>query len=134
VTLYVDSSAFVKRYLDEPERESVVSNMRADDVWVSARHTLVEVHSTLELVPTPGERQRLRTAFNDDWADVRCVELDFATCSLAIEIATAEKIRTLDALHLAAAWRAGGSALRLLTFDNRQARAAQNLGIAVVSA
>lgn len=40
--------------------------------------------------------------------------------------------RTLDALHLAAAQRAGVASL--LTFDLRQAQAARNLGLTVVGA
>lgn len=42
--------------------------------------------------------------------------------------------RTLDALHLAAAERAGGSALRFLTFDMRLAQAARSIGFIVVGA
>jgi predicted nucleic acid-binding protein len=40
--------------------------------------------------------------------------------------------RTLDALHLAAAERAGGRSLPVLTFDVRLAEAARRLGFAVL--
>ncbi|HSH60843.1 MAG TPA: PIN domain-containing protein [Acidimicrobiales bacterium] len=56
------------------------------------------------------------------------VELDAATCELAATIAEHTGVRTLDALHLGAAQRAGGQALTILTFDVRQAQAALLLG------
>lgn len=40
--------------------------------------------------------------------------------------------KTLDALHLAAAERAGGRAVPFLTFDLRQAVAARSLGFTVL--
>jgi predicted nucleic acid-binding protein len=40
--------------------------------------------------------------------------------------------RTLDALHLATAERAGGAALSFVTYDLRQAQAAPPLGEAVL--
>jgi predicted nucleic acid-binding protein len=43
-------------------------------------------------------------------------------------------VRTLDALHLAAAQRVGGPAMPFLTFDLRQAQAARSLGLTVVGA
>lgn len=43
-----------------------------------------------------------------------------------------ESARTLDALHLAAAIRAGGREASILTFDTRQAVAARQLGLVVL--
>ena len=40
--------------------------------------------------------------------------------------------RTLDALHLAAAQRLGGSAVGFVTFDVRQGQAARALGMTVL--
>jgi predicted nucleic acid-binding protein len=40
--------------------------------------------------------------------------------------------RTLDALHLAAAQRLGGSSIGFVTFDLRQAQAARTLGMTVL--
>ena len=49
------------------------------------------------------------------------VELDETTCDLAADLAELTDARTLDALHLAAANRAGQGAITVLTFDIRQA-------------
>jgi predicted nucleic acid-binding protein len=62
------------------------------------------------------------------------VELDEVTCETAAGIAEMTGVRTLDALHLAAAQRAGGPGFPFLTFDVRQAQAARTLGLAVVGA
>jgi predicted nucleic acid-binding protein len=60
------------------------------------------------------------------------VELDETTCGIAADLAELTGARTLDALHLAAANRAGKGALTLLTFDIRQAQAARAVGLTVV--
>ena len=62
------------------------------------------------------------------------VELDEITCETAAAIAELIGVRTLDALHLAAAQRIGGPAVPFLTFDLRQAQAARGLGLTVVGA
>jgi predicted nucleic acid-binding protein len=53
---------------------------------------------------------------------------------MAAAIAELTGVRTLDALHLAAAQRVGGAAVPFLTFDVRQAQAARGLGLTVVGA
>jgi predicted nucleic acid-binding protein len=53
---------------------------------------------------------------------------------MAAAIAESTGARTLDALHLAAARRAGGPVVAFLTFDVRQAQAARALGFTVVGA
>lgn len=62
------------------------------------------------------------------------VELDRVTCDAAGDVAEITGVRTVDALHLADARRAGGSTLPFLTYDVRQAQAARGLGFAVVGA
>jgi predicted nucleic acid-binding protein len=53
---------------------------------------------------------------------------------VAAELAELTGTRSLDALHLAAAQRAGAPVVRLLTFDVRQATTARSLGWAVAGA
>jgi predicted nucleic acid-binding protein len=60
------------------------------------------------------------------------VELDETTCDLAADLAELTDARTLDALHLATANRAGQGAITVLTFDIRQAQAARAVGLTVV--
>jgi predicted nucleic acid-binding protein len=132
VSLYVDSSALLKRYVAEDDSDDCERILAADASWVTARHTWVEVLRNLARMFQPVDRTRLRAAFADDWAQMHVVELDAATCVRAGELAETLAVRTLDALHLAAAERAGGAALRFLTYDVRQAQAARSLGWTVV--
>ena len=62
------------------------------------------------------------------------IELDEVTCEGAATVAEVTGVRTLDALHLAAAQRVGGPAVPFLTFDARQTQAARALGLTVVGA
>lgn len=61
-------------------------------------------------------------------------EPDSDTCEAAAAIAEVTGVRTLDALHLAAARRVGAPAVPLLTFDLRGAQAARSLGFTVLGA
>lgn len=62
------------------------------------------------------------------------VALDDTTCKLAADLAETTGARTLDALHLAAASRAGAPVVRLVTLDARLAQVARSLGWSVVGA
>jgi predicted nucleic acid-binding protein len=128
VTLYVDSSALVKRYVEEPDSERASRLLASDDQLITARHTLVEVRRTLSRSLTPDQAAEARTAFARDLDALAIVELDAATCDLAASIADRSGARTLDALHIAAAERVGGTSLPILTFDLRLAQAARSLG------
>lgn len=134
MTLYVDSSALLKRYLEEPGSGATDRLMLDDPRWVTARHTFVEVTRILARQLRGGALDSARGRFNRDWALTRVVELSEAVCTRAAEIAVANGVRTLDALHLGAAHSAGGEHLPFLTYDVRQAEVARSLGWAVFGA
>jgi predicted nucleic acid-binding protein len=131
VTCYVDSSAILKRYVDEPDSDRADTLLRSDDERVTARHTVVEVRRNLARLLTGSALTECRAAFATDLASFAIVELDAATCELAATIAEQTGARTLDALHLGAARRLG-TALTFITFDVRQAQTARLLGFRVV--
>jgi predicted nucleic acid-binding protein len=133
VTLYVDTSALLKRYVDEPDSERAVELLTGDPELVTGRHTVVEVRRNLARVLSPTDATAARAAFGADLASFAIVELDPATCELAATVAEQTGVRTLDALHLGAAQRIG-TAMGFLTFDARQAQAARALGFSVVGA
>lgn len=133
---YVDSSALVKRYVVEPDRDDAMRLLDVDRVWATGAHTEVEVRRTLT-IRLGGDEALLRLArraFGEDWRRVAIVQLDTQTCRLAAELAELTRARSLDALHLAAAGRVGAPAVRMVTFDVRQAGAARQLGWPVVGA
>jgi uncharacterized protein len=134
MSLYVDSSALLKRYVDEPDSDTAEALLRSDPSLLTGRHTIVEVRRNLARVLDERDAAAARSAFLHDLAVFAIVELDGATCDAAAGIAEITGVRTLDALHLAAAQRAGGAAVPFLTFDVRQAQAARSLGFSVVGA
>jgi len=134
VSLYVDSSALLKRYVDEPDSEAAEALLRSDASLLTARHTIVEVRRNLARLLADTDATAARAAFTEDLRSFAIVELDEVTCETAAGIAELTGVRSLDALHLAAAQRVGGSAVPFLTFDQRQAQAARSLGLTVVGA
>ena len=134
MSLYVDSSALLKRYVDEPDSEHAESLLRSDPSLLTARHTIVEVRRNLARLLDETDATAARAAFHQDLRAFSIVELDEITCETAAGIAELTGVRTLDALHLAAARRVGAAAVPLLTFDLRQAQAARSLGLTVVGA
>jgi len=134
LSLYVDSSALLKRYVDEPDSDLVEELLRSDPDLITARHTVIEIRRNLARLLADRELSRIRAAFDDDLAAFALVELDATTCESAAAIAEVTGVRTLDALHLAAAQRVGGTAIPFCTFDVRQAQAARSLGFSVIGA
>lgn len=130
MTLYADTSALLKRYVDEPDSDRAIELLVGDPILVTGRHTIVEVRRSLARLLTPAHATSARAAFASDLASLSIVELDADTCELAATIAEQTGVRTLDALHLGAAARLGRT-LTFLTFDARQGQAARALGFSV---
>lgn len=134
MSLYLDSSALLALYLDEEQRERCLALLLSDPQWITGRHTQVEVRRNLARRLEPAEADGARARLLEDWARTTIVELDDVTCETAAAIAEQTGVRSLDALHLAAAVRVGGDDLRFVTHDRRQASAARELGFAVAGA
>ena len=131
MTLYVDSSALLKRYIEEPDSDLADELMRSDTVLVTSRLTEVEVRRNLARLLDGDDLERQRRALRNDLDAFALVSLDSTTMTTASRIAEQTLCRSLDSIHLAAASRAGRSTV-LLTFDTRQAAAARASGFTVV--
>ena len=126
MTLYVDASAVVKLYVEEPASSDAARHLRGP--WASGRHTLVEVRRALTQSLGGSELQVARDRFAGDWERTTIIELDEGVCDRAAELAESAGLRSLDALHLAAAELLGPSEHGFVTFDLRLAEAARSLG------
>lgn len=133
MSLYVDSSALLKRYVDEHDSEIAVSTMASDPVLVTSRLTEVEVRRNLARLLDGNDLVSARRRLAVDLDAFALVALDVTTCGQAALIAEQTLCRSADSLHLAAARRAG-SGTALLTFDLRQAQVARSLGMTVLGA
>jgi uncharacterized protein len=131
LTLYVDTSALLKRYVEEPESAFVDEMLTSERELVTARHTMVELRRNLPRLLSGSSLVEARRNFLEDWAFFSVVELDVATCEMAATITEQTGVRSLDALHLGAARRLG-TGLRFLTFDRNQAAAARAIGLHVL--
>jgi len=133
VVLFVDTSALVRRYVQGPGRDLVVEAMAADDAWCASAlcrsETLLALH---RLAVTPSQHERMWGRLRDDWDAFVVVPVDDRCLAHAVELGATYGLRTVDAVHLAAADRLPRPA-RYVTFDRRQIPAASALGFEVVS-
>lgn len=133
MTLFVDTSALVQRYVDEPGRRLVVDAMDADQTWVASALARTEVMVALhQLAAGPRQHGRLWSAFRDDWDAFAVVPVDDRCLGRAVELGSSFSMRIVDAIHLAAADRLPRPA-QYLTFDRHQIPAAAALGFEVLS-
>lgn len=132
MTIYVDSSSLLKLYFDEPDSDACEALLLSDPSWVTARLTNVEVRRNLTRQLKGRTLAQAREQFQRDWLTMTIVELSDELCESAANLAEIHTVRTLDALHLAAARLAGGGVLPFVTYDLRQAQAARELGWSVL--
>jgi uncharacterized protein len=132
VTAYVDSSALLKLYLDEPET-TTAREILAAQRWATGRHTYVEVRRNLARALRDSALQTARERFASDWEEVDVVDIGAHVAEVSAVLAERTGLRTLDALHLGAAEPVGGSRA-FLTFDHRLGEAARSLGWEVLGA
>ena len=131
MTLYVDTSALMKRYVAERDRDVAEQLMASDPVLVTSHLTEVELRRNLTRHLDGEDLLRTCRQVQADLDTFALVNLDATTCNEAARLAEQTLCRSLDALHIAAARRAGGRTV-LLTFDVRQAQAARSAGLSVV--
>jgi len=122
---YLDTSAFLKLVLSEPESGALRAELATDDTLVSSTLLLVESQRAAARYG-PVAVSRTRAAL----ATITMVPLDDATLEHAADLKPAE-LRSLDALHLATALSLGDDLTRFFCYDLRLATAASALGLDV---
>ena len=131
--LALDSSALLARYLGGPARQVVLDAMAADDDWCASALVLSEVLALTERAASlESERDAIRRAVRDDWERINVVPIDQVCLDRAAEIGRTQPVRTVDAIHLAAADRLPRP-VTFCTFDPRQIPVAISLGFDVAS-
>ena len=136
---YFDTSALVKRYVEEPGRRELLQLLRRHDVVASAILT-VELRSacrrriadrTLEGARWPAIASRIAA----DRAYWTLVDVGAEVLAAAETLVATRALRTLDAIHVASAQlfadRAAMPALLFVSADRRQTEAAAAIGLAV---
>ena len=127
-SLYLDSSALLKRYLEEEfsqQCEEII--IKYQDKYISqigVTETLINLRKRL----SAAEFAMAAKLFEADIAIFNIIEFDEATSYLAVEISEGTNLATLDAIHLASAAILGSKTIDFLTYDKVQRKAAKSLG------
>jgi predicted nucleic acid-binding protein len=133
VTLALDTTALLARYLDGPYRPVVLEAMADDHEWCASALVLTEAMMLVDrLGDDPSRTDELRRAIRDDWERLHVVPLDQRCLDRAAELGRTQPLRTVDALHLAAADRLPRP-VTFATFDPAQITVALGLGYDVLS-
>lgn len=124
--IYLDTSAAAKVLSDETGSEGVRRLFDDGTAFVSSRLLAAELHSV-------ADRRAVDTeAVTELLSRIALVSLDDDTLQHAIDLHSG--LRTLDALHLAAALRLSSVISGILTFDDELAAAAEHHGLSLVTA
>jgi predicted nucleic acid-binding protein len=120
--LYLDSSALVKLAVREPESDALRRYIRRRRPLVSSALARTEVSRALLTLGPQAVRRG-----NEVLARVDLVRINDRVLNAAGSILPAE-VRSLDAIHLATAQQLGSDLARIVTYDERMAAAAADLG------
>lgn len=132
-SLFVDTSALVRRYLHDRHRPLVIEAMADADAWCASALARTEAQLALHRASVSSRQQRaLWSALRDEWEAFWVVPIDERAMARAVEIGATYGLRIVDAIHLAAADRLPGP-VRYLTLERQQIPAAAALGFEVVS-
>ena len=123
---YLDTSALVKLVVTERESTALKAYLRAIDADTLFTAALARTE-LVRAVAGAGVRAVAQARRILD--DLDTINLTRDLLDAAADLRAA-RLRTLDAIHLAAAQRAGTELRALLTYDSRMAAAAADLGMA----
>ena len=123
--LYLDASALVKRYVTEAGSALVGEVMEGAEEWYICRTGFVETARAVGLAAGA----RAVKLVEAEWHAFGVVEVDQSLVEHAARLALDRDLRSLDALHLAAALVLPREELVLATWDRRLHTAARVEGL-----
>ncbi len=123
---YLDSSALVKLMVREDETSALEADLAGRDGLVTSRLAEVECRRAAERA---GNR-RLLQRVSDVFDSIYLLDLTAPVLAHAASLRPSS-IRSLDAIHIAAAISVGDGELDLITYDDRMAEAARANGLRV---
>lgn len=135
MSVFADTSALLKRYLDEAGTDLVADVLRDANSLAVSVLTLVEATSALTRRTRQGDisevdYKMIHGALFDDLADAEMIPIGGELIHVAMQLVERRHLRTLDAIQLASAL--GASPRTFLCSDRSLAAAAEKEGLAVV--
>ena len=131
-SLYVETSALLKRYAREPESDDCQMILDAHSHRITSRITITETLINLRKRLSTSEFAIASKLFQSDINVFDVVEFDAELSFRATEVATGSNLATLDAIHLASALRVKSQQLAFLTYDKRLSNCAKKSGLKVL--
>ena len=128
-SLYVDTSAMMKIYVDEEFAEqckkiiSEYSEIYLSQIGVT--ETLINLRKRL----STQEFAMAARLFEIDIATFNIIDFNEQISYSAVAISEGTSLATLDAIHLASAMRIRDAGIDFLTYDTVQRKAAKSLGL-----
>ena len=106
--LYLDTSALVKLYIQEPGSKEVREQVAAARIVSTSRVSYVEARAGIarkfrEGELTEGERRRIVRDLEEDWKNYFIVEVSESVAKLGGALTDRYPLRGFDAIHLASA-------------------------------
>ena len=140
--LYLDSSAWLKRYFYEPGSGWMIRRFDSGDPLASSVLGYVEVTSALARQQASRRLDeeklgRLQQQLEEDWGDMAGLPLSDEVVSGAVRLARGYKLRGADAVHLATALSMNDAltgtrnSLVFIASDEELLAAARQMGLAV---
>jgi uncharacterized protein len=136
MTLYLDTSALVKLYVEETGSANVRALVHAARVVATSVVAYAETRAALarlrrERLLTARQLATLRRQFDEQWEQYLALEATDSLCRAAGDLAERYGLRGFDSIHLASfqevARRAGLTQTRFSSFDDKLNRAARTL-------
>lgn len=124
---YLDSSALVKTVIEEPESAALLDWLAANERHVACDLVRVETVRAVR-ASDPAAVPRARAAIST----LTLIRLDDDLYETAADL-DPPMLRSLDALHLAAALSLGPDLAGVVTYDTRMTAGARALGLTVVA-
>jgi predicted nucleic acid-binding protein len=140
--LYLDTSAFIKLYVDEPNADRVRAAVtEADQIhthWIAYPEIRAALARLYRMVRQDAETfDQCKRAFERDWDMITSVLPDERILRRAGELAERFGLSGYDSMHLAAAESLrvgqGADSLRFACFDARLNQSAEELGLRLLA-
>lgn len=133
--VFLDTSAFAKRYVAEQGSDRVLAACQEADILVVSIICLPEFISTLSRLVrekrlTQPNYRRLKSDAMADLADVDVCQITQEVLASVVALLETNSLRAMDAIHVAGALACGSDVF--LSADHRQLAAARKAGLKVV--
>lgn len=133
--VFLDTSAFAKRYIDEPGTDRVFALCQQAESLVVSVIFLPELISTLSCLVrekklTRAAYRKLKREAMADLADVDICQITAEILASVVSLLEAYPLRALDALHLSCALNCAPDVF--VSADHRQLSAARKAGLKIL--